>query len=173
MGSLGRGGETSEPQVQRWIITPPASGAVDSVEVKGRIPSARFGRNQGIIPLPDSVDSVEIKGRVPLPDSVEIKGRVPLRLPLPASSTVDSVKVEIHRDSTDVPLAISMQFPPHIRMQVPTPSDDNPVDSVKVQVLGSRADTLKVFMQRSPDIPIQVAAPGNTIMLKHLDDSAD
>ena len=110
MGGLGRGGETSGPQVQRWIITPPASG------------------------------------------------------------TVDSVKVQVHRDNTDAPLEISMQFPPHIRMKVTTPSDGSPVDSVKVQVLGSRADTLKVFMQRSPDIPIQVAAPVNTIMLKLLDD---
>ena len=169
MGGLGRGGETSGPQVQRWIITPPASGAVDSVEVKGRIPPARFGRNQGIIPLPASFDSFEIKGRVPLPASVKIKGRVPLRFPLPASGTVDSVKVKIHRDSTDVPLKISMQFPPHIRMQV-----TNPVDSVKVQVLGSRADTLKIFMQRPPHIPhLQVAAPVNTIMLKHLDDKDD
>ncbi|MXW80715.1 MAG: M56 family metallopeptidase, partial [Gemmatimonadetes bacterium] len=37
MGGLGRGGETSGPQVQRWIITPPASGAVDSVKVKRRV----------------------------------------------------------------------------------------------------------------------------------------
>lgn len=121
MGGLGRGGETSGPQVQRWIITPTASGAVDSVEVKGRVP---------IIPLPASV---EIKGRVPLPASVKIKilgsrterrfrakrdnilGGVPLRLPLSASGTVDSVKVKIHRDSTDVSLKISMQFPPDIR----------------------------------------------------------
>ena len=80
MGGLGRGGETSRPQVQRWIITPPASGTVDSVKVKGIIP---------------------------VPASVKIKGRVPV----PASGTVDSVKVKIHRDSTDVPLKISMQFP--------------------------------------------------------------
>ena len=91
----------------------------------------------------------------------------------PASGTVDSVKVQAHRDSTDVPLKISMQFPPHIRMQVTTSPDDSPVDSIKVQILGSRADTLKVFMQRLPDISIQVAAPVNTIMLKLLDDRAD
>ena len=66
-----------------------------------------------------------------------------------------------------------MQFPPHIQMQVTTSASDTPVDSVKVNILGSRADTLKVFMQRSPEIPIQVAAPVNTIMLKLLDDSAD
>ena len=139
MGGLGRGGETSGPQVQRWIITPPASGTIDSVKVQAHR---------------DSTD-------------------IPLKITPLASGTVDSVKVKVHRDNTDAPLKISMQFPPHIHMQVTTSPDDNPVDSVKVQILGSRADTLKVFMQRSPDIPIQVAAPVNTIMLKHLDDSAD
>ena len=139
MGGLGRGGETSGPQVQRWIITPPASGTIDSVKVKVHR---------------DSTD-------------------VPLVITPPASGTVDSVKVKVHRDSTDVPLKISMQFPPHIHMQVTTSASDSPVDSVKVQVLGSRADTLKVFMQRLPDISIQVAAPVNTIMLKLLDDRAD
>ena len=142
MGGLGRGGETSGPQAQRWIITPPASTAVDSVKVEGI---------------------------VPVPASVKVKGIVPV----PASGTVDSVKVKIHRDSPDAPLAISMQFPPHIQMQVTTSASDTPVDSVKVNILGSRADTLKVFMLRSPDIPhIHVAAPVNTIMLKLLDDSA-
>ena len=139
MGGLGRGGETSGPQVQRWIITPPASGTVDSVKVKAHR---------------DSTD-------------------IPLKITPLASGTVDSVKVQVHRDSTDVPLKISMQFPPHIRMQVTTSPDDSPVDSIKVQILGSRADTLKVFMQRLPDISIQVAAPVNTIMLKLLDDRAD
>ena len=71
-----------------------------------------------------------------------------------------------------------MQFPSHIHMQVTTLPSDSPVDSVKVKVLGSRADTLKVFMQRSLDIPhIQVQLPQpimlNTIMLKHLDDKDD
>ena len=67
-----------------------------------------------------------------------------------------------------------MQFPPHIHMQVTTSPDDNPVDTLKVRVLGSRADTLKVFMQRPPDIRhLQVAFPVNTLMLKHLDDSAN
>ena len=64
-----------------------------------------------------------------------------------------------------------MQFPPHIHMQVTTSPDDNPVDT---KSLGSRADTLKVFMQRPPDIRhLQVAFPVNTLMLKHLDDSAN
>ena len=155
MGGLGRGGETSGPQVQRWIITPPASGAVDSVKVKGRVPLPAWVKVKGRVPI------------IPLPTSVEIKGRVPL-LPL-LRGTVDSVKVKIHRDSTDVPPKISMQFPPHIRMQV-----TNPVDSVNVKVLGSRADTLKVFMQRPPHIRhLSVAAPVSFIMIKHLDDSAD
>ncbi len=157
MGGLGRGGETSGRQVQRWIITPPASGAVDSVKVKEIAPLPTSVKLKGIIPMPASVKPVKIKGRVPL-----------LRL-LPASGTVDSVKVKIHRDSTDVPPKISMQFPPHIRMQV-----TNPVDSVNVKVLGSRADTLKVFVQRPPHIRyLSVAAPVSFIMIKHLDDSAD
>ena len=96
MGGLGRGGETSGPQVQRWIITPPASGAVDSVKVKGRVPLPAWVKAKGRVPI------------IPLPTWVEIKGRVPL----PASFTVDLVKVKIHRDSTDFPLKISMQFPP-------------------------------------------------------------
>ena len=163
MGGLGRGGETSGPQVQRWIITPPASGTVDSVKIKGRVPLLRLP------PASGAVDSVKVKGIIPLPASVKIKGRVPLLRLLPASGAVDSVKVKIHRDSTDVPPKISMQFPPHIRMQV-----TNPVDSVNVKVLGSRANTLKIFMQRPPDIRhFQVAAPLSFIMLKHLDDSAD
>ena len=139
MGGLGRGGETSGPQVQRWIITPPASGTVDSVKVQAHR---------------DSTD-------------------IPLKITPLASGTVDSVKVKVHRDSADDHLEISMLFPPHIRMQVTTSASDSPIDSVKVKVLGSRADTLKVFMQRPPDIPIQVAAPVNTIMLKLLDDRAD
>ncbi|MCY3666162.1 MAG: M56 family metallopeptidase [Gemmatimonadetes bacterium] len=155
MGGLGRGGETSGPQVQRWIITPPASVAVDSVKVKQIAPLPTSVKLKGIIPLPASVKSVEIKRRVPL-------------LPL-LRGTVDSVNVKIHRDSTDVPPKISMQFPPHIRMQV-----TNPVDSVNVKVLGSRADTLKVFLQRPPHIRhLSVAAPVSFIMIKHLDDSAD
>ena len=139
MGGLGRGGETSGPQVQRWIITPPASGTIDSVKVQAHR---------------DSTD-------------------IPLKITPLASGTVDSVKVQVHRDSADDHLEISMLFPPHIRMQVTTSASDSPIDSVKVKVLGSRADTLKVFMQRLPGIPIQVAAPVNTIMLKFLDDSAD
>ena len=140
MGGLGRGGETSGPQVQRWIITPPASGTIDSVKVQAHR---------------DSTD-------------------IPLKITPLASGTVDSVKVQVHRDNTDAPLEISMQFPPHIHMQVTTSPDDNSVDTLKVQILGSRADTLKVFMQRPPDIRhLQVAAPVNTIMLKHLDDSAN
>ena len=115
MGGLGRGGETSGPQVQRWIITPPASVAVDSVKVKGIVP-------------------------------------------MPASAVVDSVKVKVHRDSTDTPLKISMLFPPHLRMRVTTSPDDNPVDSVKVQVLGN-TDALALFTQHPPDIHLQVTAP--------------
>ena len=121
MGGLGRGGETSGPQVQRWIITPPASGAVDSVKIKRRVPLLRLP------PASGAVDSVKVKGIIPLPASFKIKGRVPLLRLLPASGAVDSVKIKIHRDSTDVPPKISMQFPPHIRLQV-----TNPVDSVKV-----------------------------------------
>ncbi len=140
MGGLGRGGETSGPQVQRWIITPPASGTIDSVKVQAHR---------------DNTD-------------------IPLKITPLASGTVDSVKVKVHRDNTDAPLEISMQFPPHIHMQVTTSPDDNPVDTLKVRVLGSRADTLKVFMQRPPDIRhLQVAFPVNTLMLKHLDDSAN
>ena len=158
MGSLGRGGETSGPQAQQWIITPPASVAVDSVNVQAVKPV------QAVEPV-QAVKPVQVKGVFPLLARAD---------KLLASGTVDSVNVNVHRDSPDAPLAISMQFPPHIQMQVTTSASDSPVDSVKVNILGSRADTLKVFMQRSPDIRhISIAAPVSTIMLKHLDDKDD
>ena len=166
MGGLGRGGETSGPQL--WIITPPASVAVNSVNVQARAVaiSSAYPLGSGIVKPVQAVKPVQVA------KPVQVKGVFPLLTradKLPASGTVDSVNVNVPRDSPDAPLAISMQFPPHIRMQVTTPSDD----AIKVKVLGSRADTLKVFMLRSPAIPVQVAAPVNTIMLKHLDDSID
>ena len=176
MGGLGRGGETSAPQAQRWIITPPASVAVDSVNVQARAVaiSSAYPLGSGIVNPVQAVNPVQVF------NPVQVKGVFPL-LPLLAradkllaSGTVDSVNVNVHRDSPDASLAISMQFPPHIQMQVTTSASDSPVDSVKVNILGSRADTLKVFMQRSPDIPhIHVAAPVNTIMLELLYDDKD
>ena len=184
MGGLGRGGETSGPQAQRWIITPPASVAVDSVNVQARAVaiSSAYPLGSGIVKPIQPVDPVQpVKPIQPVDPvqpvkPVQVKGVFPLLAradKLLASGTVDSVNVNVHRDSPDAPLAISMQFPPHIQMQVTTSASDTPVDSVNVNILGSRADTLKVFMQRPPDIRMRVAAPVNTIMLKLLDDSAD
>ena len=56
MGGLGRGGEASGPQVQRWVITPPASG------------DHRFGQNQRESPpaapaTPPVVPSIRSKSK--------------------------------------------------------------------------------------------------------------
>ena len=164
------------PQAQRWIITPPASVAVDSVQARAVAISSTYSLGSGIVAPVQPVDPVQPVKPIQPVKPVQVKGVFPLLAradKLLASGTVDSVNVNVHRDSPDAPLAISMQFPPHIQMQVTTSASDTPVDSVKVNILGSRADTLKVFMQRSLDIPIQVAAPVNTIMLKFLDDNAD
>ena len=195
MGGLRRGGETSAPLVQ--IIPPPASVAVDSANVQaGAVaisntyspgsgivnPVQVFNPVQPVYPVQAVYPVQPLNPVQPVPPvqpvyPFQVKGVVPLLAQADkflASGTVDSVNVNIHRDSPDAPLAISMQFPPHIQMQVTTSASDTPVDSVQVNILGSRADTLKVFMLRSPDIPhIHVGAPVNTIMLKLLDDKDD